>query len=94
MSKSEKTKFSVSFYDVLNAILLTNFILSKIFTNKLLKLEVFSVKLSLALKNVKIRLFSQCKAKVLIIRKLSCLGARLAVFGGKIDLVAMRKWLR
>ena len=57
MSKSEKTKFSVSFYDVLSAILLINLMLSKMFTNNIFKNVVFSVKLSLALENVKIRLF-------------------------------------
>lgn len=58
MIRAGKPKFSVFFYDALSAILLTNFILLKIFTNSILKLAVFSVKLSLALKNVKIGLFS------------------------------------
>lgn len=68
--------------------------LSKIFTNKLLKLEVFSVKLSLVLKNAKIRLLSLCDAKGLKIKELLRFYAKIAVFEGKIDLVTMQKWLR
>ena len=53
----------------------------KIFTNICWKIDVFSIKLSLAIKNAKIRLFRLFWVKVLIIKCLCCFLIKNARFG-------------
>ena len=63
----------------------------KIFTNICWKIDVFSIKLSLAIKNAKIRLFRLFWVKVLIIKCLCCFWLKMLVLERVFGLVTLQR---